>query len=57
MNRLEAKEAVEKWWDSLTIATDEDFYLLHEVYWAKLESIDEQCEGYTDFEDVPNLQI
>ena len=57
MTRLEARELVEKWYDSITVTTEEDFESLYEVYWEKLESIDVQCEGYTDFEDVPNLQI
>ena len=57
MNRLEAVEAVEKWWNSVTITTEEDFEQLYEVYCEKLEKIDIQCEGYTDFEDVPNLRF
>ena len=57
MNRLEAKEEVEKWYNSVPVVTEEDFQRLYEAYWEKLESIDIQCEGYTDFEDVPNLQI
>ena len=57
MNRLEAIAEVEKWYDSVTITTEEDFERLYEVYWEKLESIDIQCEGYTDFEDVPNLHF
>ena len=57
MNRLEAKEEVEKWYNSVPVVTEGDFQRLYEAYWEKLESIDIQCEGYTDFEDVPNLQI
>ena len=57
MNRLEAIEEVEKWRDSVIVATEEDFERLYEVYWEKLESIDIQCDGYTDFEDVPNLHF
>ena len=57
MNRLEARAEVEKWYDSVTITTEEDFERLYEAYWEKLESIDIQCEGYTDFEDVPNLHF
>lgn len=57
MSRLEAIEAVENWWDSVTITTEKDFERLYEVYWEKLESIDIQCEGYSDFEDVPNLHF
>ena len=57
MNRLEAMAEVEKWWDSVTITKEEDFEQLYEVYWEKLESIDEQCIDYSDFEDVPNLRI
>ena len=57
MNRLEARAEVEKWYDSVTITTEEDFERLYEAYWEKLESIDIQCEGYTDFEDVPNLRF
>ena len=56
MNRLEAIEEVNKWWN-LTVVTEEDFERLYEVYWEKLESIDIQCEGYTDSEDVPNLRF
>ena len=57
MNRLEAIEEVEKWWDSVNVVTEEDFERLYEAYCEKLESIDIQCEGYTDFEDVPNLHF
>ena len=57
MTRLEAREAVEKWYNSVSVVTEEDFYRLYEAYWEKLENIDVQCEGYTDFEDVPNLHI
>ena len=57
MTRLEAIEEVENWWNSVTVVTEEDFQQLYEAYWEKLEAIDIQCEGYTDFEDVPNLQI
>ena len=57
MCRLEAIEKVNKWWNSVTVITEEEFQQLYEAYWEKLESIDIQCEGYTDFEDVPNLQI
>ena len=57
MNRLEAIAKVEKWWDSVTVVTEEDFEQLYEVYYEKLESIDNQCEGYTDFEEVPNLHF
>ena len=55
MCRLEAIKAVEKWRDSVNVVTEEDFERLYEVYWEKLELIDNLCEGYTDFEDVPNL--
>ena len=57
MNRLEARAEVEKWWNSIEIATEEDFERLYGVYWEKVESIDNQCEGYSDFEDVPNLHF
>ena len=57
MNRLEAIAEVNKWWDSVPVVAEEDFERLYEAYWEKLESIDIQCEGYTDFEDIPNLQI
>ena len=57
MTRLEAIAEVDKWWNSIPVVTEEDFERLYEVYWEKLESIDIQCEGYTDFEDVPNLQV
>ena len=57
MNRLEAIAEVEKWRDSVNVVTEEDFEQLYEVYYEKLESIDNQCEGYTDFEDVPNLHF
>ena len=57
MNRLEAIAEVEKWKDSVTVVTEEDFEQLYEVYYEKLEAIDNQCEGYTDFEDVPNLHF
>ena len=57
MNRLEAIEEVNKWWDSVNVVTEEDFEQLYEVYYEKLEAIDNQCEGYTDFEDVPNLHF
>ena len=57
MNRLEAIEEVDKWWDSVPIVTDEDFYELYIVYCERLENIDIQCEGYTDFEDVPDLRF
>ena len=57
MNRLEAIAEVEKWRDSVTVVTEEDFEQLYEVYYEKLEAIDNQCEGYTDFEDVPNLHF
>ena len=57
MNRLEAIAEVEKWRDSVTVVTQEDFEQLYKVYYEKLESIDNQCEGYTDFEDVPNLHF
>ena len=57
MTRLEAQEKIDKWWDSLSIVTDEEFYDFYEVYWEKLESIDDQCEGFGDFEDVPNLHL
>ena len=57
MTRLEARELVEKWWNSVTVTTEEEFEQLYETYWEKLESIDIQCEGYTDFEDIPSLQI
>ena len=57
MNRLEAIAKVENWRDSVTVVTEEEFERLYEVYCEKLESIDNQCEGYTDFEDVPNLHF
>ena len=57
MNRLEAIVEVEKWRDSVNVVTEEDFERLYEVYWEKLEAIDEQCIDYTDFEDVPNLHF
>ena len=57
MNRLEAREEVEKWKDSIVVVTEKEFEQLYEVYWEKLESIDVQCEGYSDFEDVPNLHF
>ena len=57
MNRLEAIAKVEKWRDSVNVVTEEDFEQLYEIYWEKLESIDVQCEGYSDFEDVPNLHF
>ena len=59
MNRLEAIEEVEKWWNSEVVVTDteEDFERLYRVYCEKLENIDIQCEGYTDFEDVPELRF
>jgi hypothetical protein len=58
MNRLEAREEVEKWYKSLsTIIPEEEEGDLYEAYYEKLEAIDNQCEGYTDFEDVPNLHF
>ena len=57
MNRLEAIEEVEKWWNSVSVTTDEELYLLYELYWERLEKIDIQCEGYSDFEDVPDLHF
>ena len=57
MNRLEAIAEVERWWNSVPVVTDEELYELYEVYYEKLESIDNQCEGYSDFEDVPNLRF
>lgn len=57
MNRLEAIEEVEKWRNSGTVVTEEEFEQLYKVYYEKLEAIDNQCEGYTDFEDVPNLHF
>ena len=57
MNRLEARAKVEKWYESAIVVTEEDFEQLYEVYCEKLESIDVQCEGYTDFEEVPNLHF
>lgn len=57
MTRLEAMTEVNKWWDSVTVTNEEEFERLYEVYFEKLESIDIQCEGYTDFEDVPNLRF
>ena len=57
MNRLEARAEVEKWYNSVTVTTEEEFEQLYEVYYEKLESIDIQCEGYSDFEDVPNLHF
>ena len=57
MNRLEAIAEVEKWRNSVAVVTEEEFEQLYEVYYEKLESIDNQCEGYSDFEDVPNLHF
>ena len=57
MNRLEAIAEVEKWRDSVNVVTEEDFEQLYETYYEKLEAIDNQCEGYSDFEDVPNLRF
>ena len=57
MKRVEAIAEVEKWRASAIVVTEEDFEQLYKVYWEKLESIDNQCEGYTDFEDVPNLRF
>ena len=57
MCRLEAIEELEKWWNSVPVVTEEDFERLNEAYLEKLENIDIQCEGYTDFEDVPNLRF
>ena len=57
MNRLEAIAEVEKWRNSVTVVTEEDFEQLYEAYYEKLESIDNQCEVYSDFEDVPNLRF
>ena len=57
MNRLEAIEEVNRWWDSVNVVTEEEFEQLYNVYYEKLESIDNQCEGYSDFEDVPNLRF
>ena len=57
MTRLEAREDVEKWYNSVSVATDEELYDLYEVYCEKLEAIDIQCKDYTDFEDVPDLHI
>jgi hypothetical protein len=58
MNRLEAREEVERWYKSLSaIIPEEEEEDLYEAYWEKLEAIDIQCEGYTDFEDVPNLHF
>ena len=57
MTRLEAIEEVEKWYNSVPVVTEEDFERLYEAYCEKLEKIDIQCEGYTDFEDIPNLKI
>jgi hypothetical protein len=57
MCRLEAIEEVEKWWNSVSVVTEENVERLYEVYCEKLEKIDIQCEGYTDFEDVPNLHV
>jgi hypothetical protein len=58
MNRLEAMAEVEKWYESLsTIIAEEEVESLYEAYCEKLESIDNQCEGYTDFEDIPNLHF
>ena len=57
MNRLEAIAEVEKWRDSVTVVTEEDFEQLYEVYYEKLEAIDNQCEGYSDSEDVPDLHF
>ena len=57
MNRLEAIAKVDAWWNSVSVVTEEDFEQLYEVYFEKLEAIDNQCEGYTDFEDVPDLRF
>ena len=57
MTRLDAIANVEKWYNSVPVVTEEEFQQLYEAYYEKLESIDIQCEGYTDFEDVPNLHI
>ena len=57
MNRLEARTEVEKWWNSVTVVTEEEFEQLYEVYYEKLDAIDNQCEGYSDSEDVPNLRF
>ena len=57
MNRLEAIAEVEKWKNSVTVVTEEDFEQLYEAYYGKLEALDNQCEGYIDFEDVPNLNF
>ena len=58
MNRLEAIAEVEKWYDlTLATVTEEESYRLYEVYCEKLENIDIQCEGYTNFEDVPDLHF
>jgi hypothetical protein len=58
MSRLEAMEEVEKWYKSLsTIIPEEEIYDLYEAYCEKLEAIDNQCEGYTNFEDVPDLHF
>jgi hypothetical protein len=57
MCRLEAIEEVEKWWNSVSVVTEENVERLYEVYCEKLEKIDIQCEGYTDFEDVPNIHF
>ena len=57
MTTLEAIAEVEKWRDSVTVTTEEEFEQLYEVYWEKLEVIDIQCEGYTNFEDDPNLHF
>ena len=59
MNRLEAIERVDKWYDSELVVTEteEDLETLYEVYCERLEAIDELCEGYTDFEDVPELHF
>jgi hypothetical protein len=58
MSRLEAIEEVERWYTSLsTIIEEEEEGDLYVAYWEKLEAIDNQCEGYTDFEDVPDLRF
>ena len=57
INRLEAIAEVENWRDSFPVFAEEDVERLYEAYCEKLEAIDNQCEDYTDFEDVPNLHF
>ena len=59
MNRMEAIAEVDKWYNSVVVVTEteEELQRLYEVYLEKLEKIDVQCEGYTSFEDVPDLHF